>query len=99
MPGVSFHRGGGRLRPGDLPGADPRESVGIERNCFYMNFSRTIARDGKAVELVTPGVGPTEWKSPVARETRAWSRIRRFTGRWSSRSRKLMGDNRSRPGM
>jgi hypothetical protein len=36
----------------------PRKSVGIQRDCFYMNFSRTMARDGKAIELVTPGVRP-----------------------------------------
>jgi hypothetical protein len=35
----------------------PRRSVGIERDCFYMNLSRTIpSRDGKGVDVAMPGV-------------------------------------------
>jgi hypothetical protein len=35
----------------------PRKAVGIERDCFYMNCSRTIpSRDGKGVNVAVPGV-------------------------------------------
>ena len=35
----------------------PRKAVGIERDCCYMNFSRTIpSRDGKGVNVFVPGV-------------------------------------------
>ena len=37
----------------------PRKSAGIERDCFYMNFSRTMPRDGKGTEAVVLGMRQT----------------------------------------